>query len=323
MKPSTRNWCHRAIAAAFIAGAAGAQAQEYPTKPIRIVLEFAAGAGGDVMLRVVTAQLSNIMGQPVIIENRAGAGGVVAAESVIRANPDGYTLLGATPNAIIVRSFLAKSNNIDWRRDLTPITGLWSTPSMVMTSSALPVSSMKELIAYAKANPGKISYGTTGVGTHHHFNGEQIQQLLGIQFTHIPYKANAQAFQDLVAGGLPMVIGIAATAMPFMKTGKINVQAAVEKRLAAFPGVPAVNEFAPAFEAAPSWTAIFGPAKLPAPIARRLNGDLLKALATPEVRSKEGFEFIGETQEAFVARMQREFALVGRLVKTANIQPTE
>lgn len=182
---------------------------------------------------------------------------------------------------------------------------------------------MKELIDYARANPGKISYGTTGVGTHHHFNGEQIQQLLGIQFTHIPYKANAQAFQDLVAGGLPMVIGIAATAAPFLKTGKIRVLASVEKRIAAFPDVPAVSEFAPAFEAAPSWTALFGPAKLPAPILRRLNADILKALATPEVRSKEGFELIGESQEAFLGRMQREFALVGRLVKSANIQPTE
>lgn len=323
MKQRIRQGFHAAMALPLGAGVATVQAQEYPSKPIRIVLEFAAGAGGDVMLRVVTGQLSNIMGQPVIIENRAGAGGVVAAESVIRANPDGYTLLGATPNAIIVRSFLSKSNNIDWRRDLTPITGLWNTPSMVMTSTTLPVNSMKELIEYARANPGKISYGTTGVGTHHHFNGEQIQQLLGIQFTHIPYKANAQAFQDLVAGGLPMVIGIAATAAPFLKTGKIKVLASIEKRISAFPDVPAVNEFAPAFEAAPSWTALFGPAKLPAPILRRLNADILKALATPEVRSREGFEFIGETQEAFLGRMQREFALVGRLVKSANIQPTE
>lgn len=323
MKQLVRHCLSLAMALAAGAGASPVVAQEYPSKPIRIILEFAAGAGGDIMLRVVTTQLSSIMGQAVVIENRAGAGGVVAADAVIRAAPDGYTLLGATPNAIIVRSFLSKSNNIDWKRDLTPITGLWNTPSMVMTSTALPVNSMKELIDYARANPGKVSYGTTGVGTHHHFNGEQIQQLLNIQFTHIPYKANAQAFQDLVSGGLPMVIGIAATAVPFLKTGKIKVLASVEKRIAAFPDTPAVSEFAPAFEAAPSWTALFGPAKLPAAIVRRLNGDLLKALNTPEVRSKEGFEFIGESQEAFVGRMQREFALVGRLVKTANIQPTE
>ena len=297
--------------------------QDYPVKPIRIVLEFGAGAGGDIMMRVVTGQLSNIMGQPVIVENRAGAGGVVAAESVIRSAPDGYTILGATPNAIITRAFLSKSNTIDWRRDLTPITGLWSTPSLVMTSTSLPVNSLKELIDYARANPNKISFGTTGIGTHHHFNAEQIMQTMSIQMLHVPYKANAQAFQDLIAGSIPMVIGIAATALPFLKSGKIKVLAAVEKRLPAYPDAPGVAEVVPGFEGAPSWTALFGPAKLPPAVLRRLNGDVLKALATPEVRSREGFDFIGESQEAFLGRIQREFALVERLVKTAKIQQVE
>ena len=234
------------------ANAGLAQAQDYPDKPVRIVLEFAAGAGGDVMLRVVTAQLSNLPGQAVVVENRAGAGGVLAGESVIRAAPDGCTLLGATPNSIITRAFLAKTNTIDWRRDLTPITGLWSTPSLVMTSTTLPPNSMKELLDYARANPQKISYGTTGIGTHHHFNAEQIQQLAAIQLVHVPYKANAQAFQDLVGGAIPMVVGIAATAAPFMKSGKIKVQALIEKRIPAFPDVPAVVESVPGFEAAPS-----------------------------------------------------------------------
>lgn len=323
MKQGIGKCLSRGLIVAALANAAFAQAQEYPSKTIRIILEFAAGAGGDVMLRVVTAQLSNIMGQPVIIENRAGAGGVVATEAVIRSAPDGYTLLGATPNAMITRAFLAKSNTIEWNRDLTPITGLWSTPSLVMTSTSLPVNSMKEFIDYARANPNKVSYGTTGIGTHHHFNAEQIMQLTGVQFLHVPYKANAQAFQDLVGGGIPMVIGIAATAAPFLKSGKIKVLAVVEKRISAFPDTPALGEIIPGFEGAPSWTALFGPAKLPQPILRRLNGDILKALATPEVRTREGFEFIGESQEAFLARIQREFALVGRLVKVAKIQPME
>ena len=174
-----------------------------------------------------------------------------------------------------------------------------------------------------RSNPGKISYGTTGVGTHHHFNAEQIQQLANVQFTHIPYKANAQAFQDLVTGGLPMVVGIAATAAPFLKTGKIRVLANIEKRTAAFKEIPAVGELLPGFEAAPSWTALFGPAKLPPAILRRLNTDINKALSTPEVRSKEGFDFMGDTVEGFTALIQRETALVGRLVKSANIQQTE
>ena len=148
-------------------------------------------------------------------------------------------------------------------------------------------------------------------------------ELTGIELEHIPYKANAQAFQDLVSGGIPMVIGIAATAAPFLKSGKIKVLAVVEKRLAAFPGVPALSDMIPGFEGAPSWTALFGPAKLPPAILRRLNTDILKALATPEVRARDGFELIGESPEAFVERIKREFTLVGKLVKVANIQPTE
>lgn len=316
-------WLMTTLAAAAFGAAQPVVAQDYPNKPIRIVIEYAAGAGGDVNLRVVTTQLSQIMGQPIVIENRAGAGGVVAAESVIRSAPDGYTLLGCTPNAIIVRPFLAKSNTINLARDLTPITALWITPSAMMVSSNLPVNSIKELIEYARANPDKVAYGTTGVGTHHHFNGEQLQLLTGAQLRHIPYKANAQAFTDLVSGEIPMVIGILATAAPFMKSGKIKVLSIQEKRVTEFPNAPMTSEVIPGFVPAPSWTALFGPAKLPDPILRRLNGDINKALASPEVRSREGFDLIGSSPEAFQKRIQGDVALVGKIVKAANIQLTE
>jgi tripartite-type tricarboxylate transporter receptor subunit TctC len=303
--------------------AAPAGAQEYPSKPIRIVLEFAAGAGGDVNLRVVTGQASQFLGQPVVIENRAGAGGVVAAETAIRAAPDGYTLLGATPNAIIVRPALTKSSHIDLGRDLTPVALLWNTASLVLTSTNVPVKSMKELIDYARANPDRIAYGTTGVGTHHHLNGEQLQQFTGIKLRHVPYKANAQAFADLVSGDLPMVIGLAATAVPFLKSGKIRVLAIVDKRVPAFPDVPAISELVPGFSAAPSWTGLFGPAKLPAPIVRRLNTDFNKALNTQEVRSREGFQLTPMSPEEFQAQIQKEFALVAKIVKDANIRVSD
>ncbi|MCC6473647.1 MAG: tripartite tricarboxylate transporter substrate binding protein [Burkholderiales bacterium] len=299
------------------------RAQEYPGKPVRIVLAFAAGAGGDVFMRVVAEQFSILLGQPVIIDNRAGAGGVVATEAVIRSAPDGYTLLGATPNSIITRRFLSRSNTIEWERDLTPITALWNTQSLVLVSSSLAVSSLRELIAYARANPNKVQFGTTGIGTHHHFNAEQIMQRTGAQFLHVPYKANAQAYQDLVGGSLPMVIGIAESAQSFLKTGRIRVLAVVEYKSNAFPGVPAVADVVPGFEPAPSWTGLFGPARLPEAVLRRLSSDILKAVDTPQVRSRQGFDIIGDTPEAFIARIRRETALLAGIVKAAHIQPVD
>ncbi|MFM9971105.1 MAG: Bug family tripartite tricarboxylate transporter substrate binding protein [Burkholderiales bacterium] len=298
-------------------------AQDYPSKPIRIVLEFAAGAGGDVFMRLIAGQLSQIMGQPIVIENRAGAGGVVAAEAVIRSAPDGYTLLVATPNSIIVRQFLAKSTAVNLSRDLTPIVPLWDTPSLIMVSPNLPIRNLKELLEYAKANPSKLAYGTVGVGSYHHLNAEQIQMLTGVQLRHIPYKASAQANADLVGGEIPMVIGIAATALPFLKSGKIKVLASVEKKEVDFPDVPALGDAIPGFNPAPSWTALFAPAKVPDPILRRLNTEVNKALAAPEVKSRQFFDTMGGTVEQFQARIQRDTALVGKIVAVAKIEPTD
>ena len=323
-----RNANHSAIAAALFMGvqmlsASQATAQAYPSKPVRIVLEFAAGAGGDIFMRAIAGNMSQSMGQPMVIENRAGAGGVVAAESVIRSAPDGYTFLVATPNSIIVRQFLAKSSPIILSRDLTPIAPLWDTPSLIMVSPSLPVHNVKELLDYAKANPSKLAYGTVGIGSYHHLNAENIQIITGVQLRHIPYKASAQAITDLVAGEIPMVMGIAASAQSFLKSGKIRVLATVEKKEADFPDVPALAEFVPGFSPAPSWVALFAPAKLPDPILRRVNTEVNKALAAPDVKSRQFFETMGGTVEEFQARLQKDIALVGRIVKTAKIEPTD
>ena len=297
-------------------------AQNYPSKPIRVVLELASGAGGDVYMRVIAGQLSAIMGQPLVMDNRPGGGGVLAAETVIRSAPDGYTLLVATPNTTIIREFLSKSNTVHLR-DLTPIAPLWDTPSLVMVSTSFPARNVRELIVYAKANPGKVAYGTVGGGSYHRLNAEHIQKLTGIELRNIPYKAGAQANTDLVGGEIPMAIGIAASADSFLKTGKIRVLATIEKKEADFPGVPVLSEVIPGFSPAPSWVGLFAPAKLPDSIQRRLNTDVNKALATPEVRSRQFFDPMGGTLEQFRARIQKDTALVAKIVKDANIQPTE
>ena len=323
-----RNANRSVVAAVLFAGAQLfsallANAQDYPSKPVRVVLEFAAGAGGDVFMRLITGQISQIMGQPMVIENRAGAGGVVAAESVIRSAPDGYTLLVATPNSIIVRQFLAKSTAVNLGRDLAPIVPLWDTPALIMVSPNLPVRNLKELLDYAKTNPSKLAYGTVGIGSYHHLNVEQIQMLTGIQLRHIPYKSSAQANADLVAGEIPMVVGIAASAQAFLKSGKVKVLATVEKKEADFPDVPTVSDAISGFSPGPSWTGLFAPAKFPDSIRRRLNSDVNKALAAPEVKSRQFFETMGGTVEQFQARIQRDTALVGRIIKAAKIEPTD
>ena len=324
--------CHRSRAAVALAVAAclltvgtpSAVGQEYPSKPVRVFLEFAAGASGDVYMRAITTAMSKVMGQPVVIENRPGAGGVVAAEAGARAVPDGYTLLASTSSSLILRPHLIKNNSVDLARDLTPITGLWSAPSVLVVSPSLPVKSVKELIEYARANPGNVAYGTTGIGGTHHFNGEQLQAYTGVKLRHIPYKPNSQNYVDVVSGELPMVIGNPGIAAPFIKTQKVRLLAVIEGRSPLFPDSPGLGELVPGFSAVPNPVMLFGPAKLPSTLVRRINGDVNKALALPEVRQVlHDADLIGETPEAFQARINQQIAVVAKIAKAANIQPTE
>jgi tripartite-type tricarboxylate transporter receptor subunit TctC len=311
-------------ASLFAFNTSPATAQDYPTKPIRVILEFVAGAQGDINMRAVTGQWSKIAGQPVVVENRPGAGGVLAVEAAIRSAPDGYTLLGSTTSALILRPHLVKSNTIDMSRDLTPITGLWSSPSILAVSSSLPVRSVKELIEYARANPDKVSYGTTGIGTTHHFNGEQVQFYSGARLRHIPYKPNNQNFIDAAAGEISMVIGNFGVGRPILKTEKIRLLAVIEGRSALLPGTPGLGELLPGFSAVPNPAMLFAPAKLPEALVRRINADVVKALATQEVKEViTDADTIGETPEAFRARLQNQIAVVAKIAKAANIQPTD
>ena len=302
-------------------------AQPYPNKPIRMVSEFPTGSGGDLLARIVAAGMASLLGQQVIVENRAGGCGVIAAEAVIRSVPDGYTILEATPNALVVRRFLAKNVSFDTLKDLTPIIAIGNTTVLVIVRPSLPVKSFKELIEYGKANPGAISYGTSGIGTSHHLTGEQIHRLTGIEWVHVPYKGGMLATQDVVSGQIPMAIAIAGSAMPFVRSGKVKALAVVgDKRYRLLPGVPTVAEVIPGFEVPPGWTGLFGPANLPAPVLRRLNGDTAKALSNPETEAKiadAGFELTINSPEQFANQIRHETELVGAIVKAAGLKATD
>ena len=304
-----------------------ATAQSYPVKPIRIVNEFVAGAGGDVSVRLISVPMAAALGQPIITENNAGAGGVVAAQSVARAAPDGYTLLAVTPTVPVVRVHLAKGNTFDALKELTPISTLIEPAIVLVAHSSLGISNLQELIELAKKQPGKLSYGTNGVGSGPHLGMEQIQTLAGINILHVPYKAMQQAMTDAATGQIPLSWALAGPIAAQVKAGKVKVITLLnEKRYPVWPEVATIRETLPGYGAVPMWTGLFGPAGLPQPVLRRISAEVLKALQDADVRAKlasGGTQATGNTPEEFTAMIRAQIDLVGRIVKTAGIQPTD
>ncbi len=300
-------------------------AQSYPVKPVRVVTQFAAGAAGDVLTRIITTQMQENMGQPIVVDNRPGAGGVVAAETVARAAPDGYTLLIAGPGTQVIRVYLVKQSSFDPVKDFTPIIAIGDSPVVIVAHPSVPATGFKELIEYAKANPDKISYGTSGIGSQHHLGGEQIALLTGARMVHVPYKAGAQALVDLVAGQLNTSFSVIGPALPMIRAGKARALTVIsDKRIPQLPDVPAITEVIPGYSPFRSWVGLFGPAQLPDAILRRINGDVLKGITSPAGRAKvvdAGYEPIPGTPEDFSALIARDLSFVGRVVKAANIQP--
>jgi len=304
-----------------------AVAQTFPVKPIRLVTQFAPGSSGDTTLRVLVPIVAQELGQSVVIDNRAGGGGVVAAEQVVRAAPDGYTIFAATSATQIVRNFMVRSATFDALRDFTPITALYSAVTLMVAHPSVPVSSMSELIEYAKRNPGKLSFGSSGIGTDHHLTGEQIRILTGADIVHIPYKATAQALLDVVTGQLPLTFAITAAASSFIKSGKIKVLGVVKnQRVALLPDVPSFGEAMPKFQQPPNWTGIFGPGGLAQPAVGRLHGAIVKAMYHPDAQARwiaNGYEVIANTPEDFAKQIREQTALVAGIVKAAGIKPTD
>ena len=315
--------CSTIAAWACLALPLAAQAQGYPSRPIRSILTVAGGA--DIVARLVAQGLTGALGQPVVVETQSGAGGAIGAEAVARAAPDGYTIMLTSASALVMNRFLSKSARLDPLKDFTPITKAFETVALVVTSLALPVGSMLDLVEYAKRHPGKLSYGTSGIGTTHHLSGESIRLLTGIDWVHVPYKGGPPVITDLIAGEIQVGFSILATAAPFIASGRIKILAVNgAKRYHVIRDVPTVTEQLPGYEPPSTWGGYFGPARMPRTIVARLHDEIVRILNSPEVRAKAediGFPVATSTPEELNATILRDIEYTAGIVKAIGIRP--
>ena len=307
----------------FLASAFSALAQQYPQQPIRLVVPFAAGGGNDILARVISQRLNARWGQPVLVENRPGAGGNIGAEHVAKSAPDGYTLLVAT-NTLTMTPHLVARVPFDVRQDFSPVALLATTPFALVVSPDLPVKSVKELVAHAKQNPGKLSYATPGIGTPHHLGMEYFKSLTGTEMVHVPYKGSVASLTDVATGRAQLMLITINAAMPFIQGNKVRALAVAEReRISQLRELPTVIEAGvPDFEVT-AWYAVLAPARTPDAVTQRLAGELLQLFSDTETRERlqpVGFELTPAPPERLRALIAADLEKWGRVVKAAGIK---
>jgi tripartite-type tricarboxylate transporter receptor subunit TctC len=301
-------------------------AQTWPAgKPMTVVVPFPPGPALDLVARSVAGKLGPALGATIVVENRVGANGTIGANMVARAAPDGYTILAATAGPLGTAVHLMKNLPFDPLKDFTPIIAGVEPVTCLAVNAALPVNSVQDLIAYAKARPGQLGYGTSGVGSVFHLMGELFNETAGVKTNHVPYRGVAPAMQDVVGGHIPMTFVSVSNALGPMHAGQVKILAVLEpERFAGLPQTPSMSEIIPAFRKPSSWFGFLGPPGLPAPIVMRLNGEIGKALNAPDVLpvlQENGLTVIGGTPEQFSALMKDAIERFGEIIKRAGIQP--
>ena len=299
-----------------------ARAQSWPARPVTLVVPYPPGAATELVARSIQQRLSASLGQPVVIENRAGAGGSIGAASVAKAPPDGYRFLMATQPIVTISPHLQKDMGFDPLKDLTPLTNAVNASVAIAVSASLPVQTLAELFAHAKRNPGTLSYGTAGAGSPQHIGGVLLGQRAGIEWTHVPYKGGGPMLTDLLAGHVKVGIATLSVFRPYAADKRLKILAVGDKtRFAALPDIPTIAETLPGFELS-TWLAFYGPGGLPADIVRTLSGELIKALRADEVRAKladAGMPVAADGPEALAATGRAEHELYGRIIRDARI----
>jgi tripartite-type tricarboxylate transporter receptor subunit TctC len=310
------------LAAALLATAALAQA--YPVKPIRLIVPFAAGGGNDNVARLVGKHLSESLGQPLVIDNRPGAGGVLGAEVAAKAAPDGYTLFLGGVGSHAVNPNLNASLPYDPIRDFAPVALLAQAPLVLVVHPSVPADSFKAFVALARAKPGQLNYASNGNGSSSHLAAVMFDSMTGVDMVHVPYKGLSPALTDLLSGRVQLMFSSVVAILPHIRAEKLRGLAVTGgKRLPSMPDLPTIAESGlPGYEAS-SWYGVLAPAGTPREIVVKLNAELVKALAQPEVRASllaEGAEPIGGTPEQFAAHISSEKERLGKLIREAKIR---
>ena len=300
-------------------------AQTWPSKPIKIIVQFSPGGTTDIIARTMSDRLSQQLGQPVIVDNRPGASGSIGSDAVAKAPPDGYTIGMATVTTHAINPAVFKKLPYDVMRDLAPITRLVSVPNVMAVNPALGVKSMPELIALMKAKPaGTVTYGTAGLGSEGNLNGELFNQSAGVKLLHVPYKGSAPAIQEAMAGQIDLVLDNLPSSLPFIQSGKLRaLGVAAPKRLAILPDVPTFAEAGLAPMNSSSWFGLVAPAKTPKEVIDRIQAASVKVLAQPDVRAaiaKLGGEPVGNRPEEFTAQIRADLDKFKRLADSSGIQ---
>jgi tripartite-type tricarboxylate transporter receptor subunit TctC len=309
------------LAAACSPPAFAASASIYPDRPVRLVVGFPPGGAADILGRVAAQQLSDRLGQQVVVDNRGGAGGLIATEIAVKANADGYTLLfSSIPH--VINPHLYKKVSYDAIKDFAPVVQFVAVPLMMAAGPSLPAKTVKELITYAKANPGKINYGSAGSGSSSHLAVELFKSMAGVRMEHIPYKGTGPLITDLLAGQVGVTIASAVPLAPQVRAGgKLRGLAVTgPKRSAAFPELPAIAETVPGYEVV-NWFGIFAPAGTPADIVKRINAELNAALKTPELVKRlnaQGADAAGGSADAFARVVKADYVKWGKVVKESG-----
>ena len=297
-------------------------AQEYPARALRVVLPFAAGGGTDILARVLSQRLQESLGQNVVVDNRAGAGGNIGAELVARSASDGYTLLFTTA-AIAANVTLYPRMAFDPRRDLIAVSQVGSAPSLLTVHPSVPIKSVRDLVALSKATQGGLNFGSNGTGTASHLAGVMFQQTTGALLTHIPYKGAAPAVNALIGGETEMAFPGVNSAAPFLRAGKVRGIAVTTKvRSSALPEVPTLDSMYPGFELS-NWFVLFVPASTPSAIVARLHSETIKGMQHPDMKAfmvREGADPVGSTPAEAAAFVAREVDKLGRIIKVAGVK---
>lgn len=299
-------------------------AQNYPAKPLRVIVMYGPGSTIDIMARLIAPKLHEALGQPVIVENRAGAGGAIGMEFVAKSAPDGHTLTIGATGPSVTNPLLNSKIGFDPLRDFAYISLIATGPAVLAVHPSIPAKSVKDLVTLAKARPGQLTYGTPGVGTSPHLAGELFKQVTGTSIVHVPYKGNAEAISDLIGGQISMVFTGVPPVMPLLQAGRIKLMATTgDKRIATIPDLPTIAEAGYPGAAMGIWYGLAAPAATPRDILARLHKEITRIQALPDIRERFvqlGTEPTTSTSEAFTHLVRSELEKWGKVIRTAGIK---